>query len=182
MFLQLRAQRPVAPKRSLSASEAPLTKHLRTPRLENACFVGRIAYLQEWERLEGRDVLLVSAGLRLASRCIRKLRDSDTSSPARITRLPALAGTLEDGTGKPGPWLSSRTLHNDRAVGYPLVKKLDTERRPLLILRPQHRTSTADCCLIHQPGLYVTIGPQPGPYQFWRSMAAARPRSFSRRL
>lgn len=28
MFLQLRAQRPVTPKRSLSASEAPLTQHL----------------------------------------------------------------------------------------------------------------------------------------------------------
>lgn len=38
MFLQLRTQRPVAPKRSLSASKAYSAQQRRTLRLENACF------------------------------------------------------------------------------------------------------------------------------------------------
>lgn len=47
MLLQLRTQRPVAPKRSLSASEAPFAQQLRTLRLEKACFAGRIVSLQD---------------------------------------------------------------------------------------------------------------------------------------
>lgn len=39
MSLQLRTQRPVAPKRSLSASKAHSAQQRRTLRLENACLV-----------------------------------------------------------------------------------------------------------------------------------------------
>lgn len=126
--------RSVAPKRSLSALEAPLNQHLRALRLEKACSVGS-SLCRKRGALGPRRIdtstharpgmhphtLLVSAGLRLAPRCITKLRDSYMSSPARvaatcsqirapnwlisqpssqIARLPALAGTLEDGTGQ----------------------------------------------------------------------------------
>lgn len=87
MFLQVRAQRPVAPKRSRSASEAPLTQYLQTLRLESACSVGRIVSLQESGRLGLRidismharpglqlHVLLASTELRVAPRCIEKQR------------------------------------------------------------------------------------------------------------
>lgn len=98
IFLQLRAQRPVAPKRSPSAFEAPSTQHLQTLRLESACSVGRIVSVQELGRPGLRRIgisiharpgtqlhaVLASTGLRVAPICVGEHRGSDMSSPARV--------------------------------------------------------------------------------------------------
>lgn len=56
MFLQLRAQRPVVPKRSLSASEAPLTSSLGRYGSKMPAPSARSSLLQDWGHLGPRRI------------------------------------------------------------------------------------------------------------------------------